>query len=415
MPETKTKNLEITYLSQNQTNKEILVNEGFLKIDSLLNNGAISKSTATPPTSPNEGDLYIITDSGATGDWLGQENKLTYYLESKGWVILSPNEGITLWVNDENKLYTFDGTNWITSSEFDNLSELGINATADSTNRLAVKSNAILLDNNGSDSQVKVNKSSATDTASHLFQTNYSGRAEFGLTGDDDFHVKVSSDGASWNEAIKINNSDASSEFYGSMKIENSSPMVVFSQTDATSNSKNWSLESINSNSAFALRTQNDSGTPIINAIKVSRSGTSVSDFEVNASTINLNGDVISLDTYSNTTANAANLVIDSSGNFLRSTSSEKYKKDIEDISNETAKKLLKMRPVKYRSNSEHDNSNHSYYGLIAEEVAEIDPRLVTYNKDGEIESVQYERLTVFAIKILQELCDSIYPNDVKT
>jgi hypothetical protein len=159
----RTKNLNIVYLSQNQTNKEILVNEGFLKFDTLMNNGAKSLSISTPPTSPEESDLYIIGAS-STGDWAGHENKFTYYHPSKGWVILEPNEGMTLWVNDEDKLYTFDGISWVASGEFDNLTELGINATADSTNRLAVRADAVLFDNNGSDSQVKVNKLSSTDT-----------------------------------------------------------------------------------------------------------------------------------------------------------------------------------------------------------------------------------------------------------
>ncbi|CAN0437397.1 unnamed protein product, partial [Scytosiphon promiscuus] len=40
--------------------------------------------------------------------------------------------------------------------------------------------------------------------ASLLFQTNYSGRAEFGLTGDDDFHMKVSPDGTTFYDGIVI-------------------------------------------------------------------------------------------------------------------------------------------------------------------------------------------------------------------
>src|SRR4051812_22504433 len=50
--------------------------------------------------------------------------------------------------------------------------------------------------------QVKISKESAAKTASHLFQTNFSGRAELGLTGDDNLHVKVSADGAAWIEAL---------------------------------------------------------------------------------------------------------------------------------------------------------------------------------------------------------------------
>lgn len=88
------------------------------------------------------------------------------------------------------------------------VSLVGVNATADTTNRLSVSSPASLFSHDGAGHQLKVNKDAADDTASVLFQTNFSGRAEFGLAGDDDFHVKVSPDGSVWHEAIVINRSN---------------------------------------------------------------------------------------------------------------------------------------------------------------------------------------------------------------
>ena len=44
----------------------------------------------------------------------------------------------------------------------------------------------------------------SADTASLLFQTSHSGRAELGLTGDDRLHLKVSPDGLSWTEALVV-------------------------------------------------------------------------------------------------------------------------------------------------------------------------------------------------------------------
>ena len=85
-----------------------------------------------------------------------------------------------------------------------NLSRLGVNTTADATNRLAISSPATLFTNEGAGHQVKVNKANVGDTASFLFQTNWSGRAEMGLAGDDDFHFKVSPDGGAWFEALLI-------------------------------------------------------------------------------------------------------------------------------------------------------------------------------------------------------------------
>ena len=80
---------------------------------------------------------------------------------------------------------------------------IGINgASADATNKLALNSAASLFNHDGNGHQLKLNKAAAGDTASVLYQTGFSGRAEFGTTGDDDFHVKVSPDGSTWFEAL---------------------------------------------------------------------------------------------------------------------------------------------------------------------------------------------------------------------
>ena len=68
---------------------------------------------------------------------------------------------------------------------------VGVNAIADVTNKLSVSSAASLFNHDGAGHQVKINKASAEQTGTVLFQTGYSGRAEFGLAGDDDFQVKV--------------------------------------------------------------------------------------------------------------------------------------------------------------------------------------------------------------------------------
>ncbi|HET6391010.1 DUF2793 domain-containing protein [Hyphomicrobium sp.] len=98
-------------------------------------------------------------------------------------------------------------------ADLSNVPLAGVNTTADATNKFAVKSAATLFDNAGNGHQQKINKAAAGDTASQLYQTNYSGRAEIGLTGDDDFHFKVSPDGSSWKEAIKIDRSTGKVSF----------------------------------------------------------------------------------------------------------------------------------------------------------------------------------------------------------
>lgn len=203
---TTTNHLSLPLVQQSQAQKEVTVNEALAKIDALLNTGAMSLSLSTPPTSPNEGDVYIINDNAAN-DWAGHDKEIAYF--DHVWRFITPREGLTLWVGDEDTLYSFDGTAWVASgggstSELQNMNLLGINTMADATNKLAVASDAILFNHNGNDSQVKVNKFSESDTASLLFQSNFSGHAEIGLTGDNNFTFKVSPDGSAFHDSFSL-------------------------------------------------------------------------------------------------------------------------------------------------------------------------------------------------------------------
>ena len=118
----------------------------------------------------------------------------------------------------DNALARFDGTagkllqnSLITSDDTgitNGATAFGINATADTTNRLSVNSTAILFNHAGAGTQIKVNKNASGDTASYLFQTGFSGRAEFGAIGDNDFTLKTSPDGSAFTTALIVSNSD---------------------------------------------------------------------------------------------------------------------------------------------------------------------------------------------------------------
>ena len=93
------------------------------------------------------------------------------------------------------------------------------------------------------------------------------------------------------------------------------------------------------------------------------------------------------------TSASAANVYMDTGNNnrLYVSTSSADYKTAIEDLDSEKSDAILGLRPVWYRSTAAADPSEWSYYGLIAEEVAEIEPRLVHYG----YKPTDYEEITV--------------------
>lgn len=84
-----------------------------------------------------------------------------------------------------------------------------MNATADSSNRLVSAAQGTLLTHDGAGHQLKVNKANAGDTASLLLQDGFSGHAEMGLAGNNNFNVKVSPDGNTFNQALAINSASA--------------------------------------------------------------------------------------------------------------------------------------------------------------------------------------------------------------
>jgi hypothetical protein len=107
------------------------------------------------------------------------------------------------------------------------------------------------------------------------------------------------------------------------------------------------------------------------------------------------------LQSYTGTTAAAANVNITSSGAFVRSTSALKYKQDIRDLESID---INKFRPIVYKSKCESDDQTKDHFGFIADEVDEAGIKeLVSYGAKGEVEGFQYERFTVVLLKAIQE------------
>ena len=59
---------------------------------------------------------------------------------------------------------------------------------------------------------------------------------------------------------------------------------------------------------------------------------------------------------------------------------------------NKASETLYQFKPVTFKYNS--DWKGTTQYGLIAEEVAEVDPQLVVRGRDGEIMAVHYEQIS---------------------
>jgi hypothetical protein len=89
-------------------------------MDALVMPTAIDKDVDTPPATNNPGDMFILNANNLGGAWGGKSQQLAVYVAGDdiqaGWIFLAPREGWRVWVSDEDKFYTFNGSAWATEA-----------------------------------------------------------------------------------------------------------------------------------------------------------------------------------------------------------------------------------------------------------------------------------------------------------
>ena len=107
------------------------------------------------------------------------------------------------------------------------------------------------------------------------------------------------------------------------------------------------------------------------------------------------------------TSASATGSLFRSSANQLiyELTSSGRYKRDIRSIARQQARRVVaQLRAVSFKSKCPDDDPNLTHYGMIAEEVAAVDPSLATFDNDGRPKSVNYDRIGMLLLPLVQEI-----------
>ena len=158
-----TPNLSLPYIMAAQSQKHVTHNEAIRALDAILQLAVLDRDLTAPPSSPADGARYIVGGS-PTGAWSGHAGSIAAYQDG-AWMFYAPVEGWIAWVGDEDVAVVWDGTAWSALTTggggSGSFTTLGINATADTT----------------SGHQLKINKASAADTASLLYQDAFSARA----------------------------------------------------------------------------------------------------------------------------------------------------------------------------------------------------------------------------------------------
>lgn len=195
--------LNLPYLQPAQAQKHVTHNEALRALDLVVQLSVASIDATIPPAAPEQGETHAL-GAGPTGAWAGQDGKLAAWLDN-GWHFLMPEPGWRAWDQSSGRMKIRDGSAWIDPPiNTQHLAGIGIATGSDNTNRLAVRSPATLLTHEGGGHQLKINKASDGDTASLLFQSNWTGHAEMGLSGNTDFSIKVSPDGGNWVEVLRL-------------------------------------------------------------------------------------------------------------------------------------------------------------------------------------------------------------------
>lgn len=214
---TTTPRLALPLIEAAQAQKHVTHNEALARLDAEVQLAVADRDLAAPPASPVDGEQWLVA-AGATGAWSGRSGTIAARRDG-AWIFLAPAAGWLCWVSDEARLLVHDGTLWRDFADTaglmrtgaladGTLDRLGVSATPDATNRLAVRSDAVLFaadETAGSGSiHATLNKAADTHDAALVFETAWSARALVGLLGGDDFALKVSPDGTAWTEAIRI-------------------------------------------------------------------------------------------------------------------------------------------------------------------------------------------------------------------
>ncbi len=105
------------------------------------------------------------------------------------------------------------------------------------------------------------------------------------------------------------------------------------------------------------------------------------------------------------TSASGAAVLVNSTGVMGTTTSSLRYKDNVDDMKSSS---IYDLRPVTFTyKKSEWINDQDAkvkQFGLIAEEVLKLFPELVTYDMNGVINAIRYHQLIPMILKEIQKL-----------
>lgn len=106
---------------------------------------------------------------------------------------------------------------------------------------------------------------------------------------------------------------------------------------------------------------------------------------------------------YGVTSSGGTWVMVNSAGQLGTTTSSLRFKEEVADMG-EASADLMKLRPVTFRYKAPYDDGQRlRQYGLIAEEVAKVEPGLVQFGDDGQPLAVRYHFVEAMVLNEVQK------------
>ncbi|OLP44209.1 DUF2793 domain-containing protein [Rhizobium oryziradicis] len=198
-----TPRLALPYILPSQAQKHVTHNEALAILDAATQL-VITDSLAAPPATPANGQCFWLL-ANATDAWTNHDGMIAVWQDG-AWLFMTPQIGWMAFFRSSSTLLTYNGSGWreLPLPSAPQFSRLGVNASADDTNRFTIASDAVLFNHNGGDQRVKLNKAASGNTASLLYQSNWQGKAEIGLAGSDELSIKVCDVAGRWTTALAI-------------------------------------------------------------------------------------------------------------------------------------------------------------------------------------------------------------------
>lgn len=202
-------NLRLPLLAAAQAQKHITHNEALELLDAIVQLAVVEHGCNVPPERPEPGERYVIGPA-PIGEWSGHEGAIASRGEH-AWRLITPRPGWVAVSIEDGRQRLFRAGAWQevaggpgNNSSGSSVAALGIGAKADPANPLSVAAATTLLSHAGGSHRLAINKSRADETASLVFQNDFSGRAELALGSGNRLALRTSPDGKIWNDSLTL-------------------------------------------------------------------------------------------------------------------------------------------------------------------------------------------------------------------